>query len=488
MLSRSDCSMVFNNGFKIRLEDYFMFISEEKTPDIFKRNNLVLIQKYKSTFSICYADNYYTLPKLEYQPITYKKTIKTLSLDTFQNSSISFGLALLRIGLFTDLLSTCDGTDMNVLEVYNYNSKLSESNTFDVKYKNNHTFRTDMLKISYVKLFYDFICEDSSNLYIVNVFDSVESSINRSLLFNILSTFKTYTDKKIMFICIYKEDGNINLYELEFSNAEDINSLISINEMRFKLDVIRYVEPRSSFILTDSKSEYFVNTGRVPFPQANDFEKVIKYCDLVYMNKKSLQDMVTGLGVTSRQVKYYKDSCLFLELVRVQDKEVFLSSELSEIYRNGTVKEKFEFFISSLMENELMFQCYNLFVEDELNVTSLSVLLDGKYKIGEGTLKRRLSTIRSWFKWLSRVIEMNKNNANFDEIDVDLVQRVKVIVANANSKRVRMYSLKNKLKKVLEYDFDEKDLLRKIKKSDLYFSEELQIVFQTKEDYYSYLK
>lgn len=487
-LSRTDCSMVFNNGFKIRLEKYFIFSSMNDLPEVFKQNNLILLQKYKSTFSICYADNYYYLPELNYDAKVFKNTISVISKKSFLNDHLAYGLALVNYGVFEDVLISNNGQKLNLTEIYLFNSPLSETKDIKVIYTDIRTQKTWLMKIGYVKLYYDFILEDESTLFCVRVHDKYSNSINKSLLFNILSTFKELTNKKIVFIEIYKESKSNTLYELVFQNENDINSIESINEIKFNLNVEEYVNESKKFILTDQKTEYFITRDKVPFPQANDFEKVIKYCDLIYNNKKNLQELINELGVTSRQVIYYKDSCLFLSLIREQEGQVFLNPNLSKIYREGTVKQKYEYFVESIIENEILFKCYNLFVDDKLNITNFKNVVGSEYIMSESTLKRRLSTINSWFKWLSRIIELNKKNINYESTEIGLIEQVKRIVYNSNSKRVRMFVLKDELRTSLEYELDEKELMRKIKRSEMYFSEELQILFETREDYYNYLK
>jgi len=488
VLSRTDCSMVFNNGFKLRLEDYFIFKSKEDLPAIFIENNLVILQKYKSTFSICHADNYFIVPTMNYPSTTYRNKLKVLSTKSFKRDPISFGLSLLNSGLFTDLLASVDDTNLYLSEVYSYNSILSDSTDIKVVYKSLKTNKTDLMRVGHVKLFYDFILEDSSSLYIVNIKNSGSKTVNRSLLYNVMKSFDELTNKAIVFIELYKNDYSIDMYELCFNDSNDIYSLESINEMRFAVDVEEHVEKVSEFILTDQKNEYFVSKDKVPFPQANDFDKVIKYCDLIYSNKKHLQDLITELGITSRQVTYYRDSCLFLKLVRLQDREIYLNPELSKIYREGTVKEKYGFFMASMIENEILFKCYNLYTIDNLTIDTFKHTVSNVYNMSDSTLKRRLSTVRSWFKWLSRIIELNKKNVNYDITKVGLIEQVKNIVNESNSKNIRMFILKERLNESLEYGLDDRELMRKINKSDMYFSEELQILFETKDDYYNYLK
>lgn len=488
VLSKSDCSMVFNNEFKIRIEEYFIFGSLEELPKIFKDNGLVLLQKFKSIFSICYADNYMSLPKLTYEPTLFKDTIKVLHLNTFNTSNLSFGIKLINSGILGDILASSDDSKIEISEVYSFNSVLSESLDIKPVYKSNKTFKTSLMRVGHVKLFYDFLIEDDSSLYCLTIHKTFFGSINKSLKFNILHSIKGFTDKSIVFIDIFRDKKSIYLYEIVFQNENDINSIESINEMKFRFSVEEQKVKRSNFILKDQKNDYFVAEELTPFPQANDFEKVIKYCDLIYSNKKQMQELISELGITSRQVTYYKDSCLFLKLIREQDRQIYLNTDLSKIYREGTVKQKYEYFISAIIDNESLFKCYNLYVKDNLNVTTFNQVVRNSYNMSESTLKRRLSTVRSWFKWLSRIIEMNKRNIDFEVSEFGLIEQVKKIVSEANAKRVRMFVLKDRLNSSLEFDFEDKELMRKINKSEMYFSDELQILFETKNDYYNYLK
>ena len=199
VLSRLDCSMVFSNEFKIRLEDYFVFKSKASLPKIFRDNNLVLLQKFKSTFSICFADNYYKLPRMDYEPSEYKETINVLSIQSNSKDHISFGLSLLNSGIFEDVLVSFEGKGINLKEVYSYRSVLSDSGDIKPVYKSKKTFQTTLMRVGQVKLFYDFIMEDSNNLYCVSIHDHYTKTLNKSILYNFLHTFNSYTSKKINF-------------------------------------------------------------------------------------------------------------------------------------------------------------------------------------------------------------------------------------------------------------------------------------------------
>jgi site-specific recombinase XerD len=141
-----------------------------------------------------------------------------------------------------------------------------------------------------------------------------------------------------------------------------------------------------------------------------------------------------------------------------------------------------------MIDNEILFKCYNLYTIDNLTIDTFKHAVGNVYNMSDSTLKRRLSTVRSWFKWLSRIIELNKKNVNYDITEVGLIEQVKSIVSESNSKNIRMFILKERLNESLEYGLDDRELMRKINKSDMYFSEELQILFETKDDYYNYLK
>lgn len=145
-----------------------------------------------------------------------------------------------------------------------------------------------------------------------------------------------------------------------------------------------------------------------PFPQANDFEKVIS---LIKIKKESLlQDneyLTNLLNVSLRQVNYYLAACVFLGIInkerlfteygcilRNQGHDQFLASISMKIISLPVFGDAFfsKFFYGEDMENE-----------------DISELLSINYDIKNAAVAdRRASTVRNWINWI-----FSKRNALF---------------------------------------------------------------------------
>lgn len=146
---------------------------------------------------------------------------------------------------------------------------------------------------------------------------------------------------------------------------------------------------------------------KIPFPQANDFNKI--YLLLNIEDERKLKDKnflmnYVNLG-TERQIAYYLSACEFLGLID-KDKNFTLSGKE---FRKSSVDLKLlklcRLIVSLPVFGEVFFMKY-LYNED-LSTDDITQLIGAIYGIDNYEVcKRRTSTVLKWIDW----IENNKLN------------------------------------------------------------------------------
>jgi len=137
-----------------------------------------------------------------------------------------------------------------------------------------------------------------------------------------------------------------------------------------------------------------------PFPQANDFEKVIK---LIKVEKENyLQDndyLVNLLGISQRQVNYYLAACAFLGIINSER----LFTEYGSLLRNKG-RDDFISCISMKITSLPVFgeTFFSRFLYDEdLSKEDIGELVSLLYGItNQGVAERRASTVKNWINWI----------------------------------------------------------------------------------------
>jgi len=137
-----------------------------------------------------------------------------------------------------------------------------------------------------------------------------------------------------------------------------------------------------------------------PFPQANDFEKVIK---LIKIDKENyLQDndyLITLLGISQRQVNYYLAACAFLGII---DNERLFTEYGCDLRKKGHDQ-----FLSSISMKIISFPVFGetffsrFFYDEELSKEDIGELVSVSYGItNQGVAERRASTVKNWINWI----------------------------------------------------------------------------------------
>lgn len=146
----------------------------------------------------------------------------------------------------------------------------------------------------------------------------------------------------------------------------------------------------------------------IPFPQANDINKVIALVqagDEIIENKEKAKEVIS-VG-TPRQVSYYLSALQYLKYLgqnkKLTERALKLQNSKSELVSD---------IYNQLLEDKLFGKAYHDFkVTGQVNIDKVtSDLKKENQKLSESTLRRRASTIRSWVEWMYGIDKENEMN------------------------------------------------------------------------------
>lgn len=146
----------------------------------------------------------------------------------------------------------------------------------------------------------------------------------------------------------------------------------------------------------------------IPFPQANDINKVIALVqagDEIIENKEKAK-YVINVG-TPRQVSYYLSALQYLKYLG-QNKKL---TERALKLQNSKLELVSDIY-NQLLEDKLFGKAYHDFkVTGEVNIDKVTSDLKKENKrLSESTLRRRASTISSWVEWMYGIDKENEMN------------------------------------------------------------------------------
>ena len=118
---------------------------------------------------------------------------------------------------------------------------------------------------------------------------------------NVRSIFLTYTN------------GIFHLREYTFENINHYNSIKLVKQQKYAIkDEVINLESIQK-ILYESRT---IEEPKVPFPQANSFERIINLCELLNENLSLTKgDITENYDFDERQTNYYSDAARYLGLI-----------------------------------------------------------------------------------------------------------------------------------------------------------------------------
>lgn len=143
----------------------------------------------------------------------------------------------------------------------------------------------------------------------------------------------------------------------------------------------------------------------IPFPQADDFTKIITLINLSSENFKDNEYIKSNLaGITDRQVNYYISAIQYLNIIDIKRNLTDLGYKLQSLNSAEQTIELLRIMIS----DEIIGTAFltEIIYDFQLEKDELINMIRKKYpSYSKEIYSRRAQTLKSWLKWM-------KNNIN----------------------------------------------------------------------------
>lgn len=141
----------------------------------------------------------------------------------------------------------------------------------------------------------------------------------------------------------------------------------------------------------------------VPFPQADDFEKIVTIVNISDSN--ALNDSVklsqTLGGITDRQVAYYLSAATFLGLIESDKGQKKFAQKCLEIRNMNSYLQTAEL-ISLILQNPVFSKVYSYTIVIGIQeVEDIKEVIKEYYpQYSDAIYERRAQTVSSWINWI----------------------------------------------------------------------------------------
>jgi hypothetical protein len=206
-------------------------------------------------------------------------------------------------------------------------------------------------------------------------------------------------------------NGIFHIREYEFVDPELYNSIKLVQHKKYAVQEGAINLEAIQCILNSTKTG---KEPKLPFPQADSFERVINLCELLKQREFLSKEMIThNYDFDSRQTDYYSNAAKYLGLIEntreCGQTGCVLTKIGLRIFSLPIVERQLEF-VKLILSHGAFKDTLSLYF-DKGNVPSKDEVVEIMKKTNlynvdsEQTYRRRASTVISWTNWILELIE-----------------------------------------------------------------------------------
>jgi hypothetical protein len=218
-------------------------------------------------------------------------------------------------------------------------------------------------------------------------------------------------NKKVRPVFLTYTNGIFHFREYIFRDLEDYSSVKLLREKRFVIQAGIINKAFIDSLLNDLKT---IEEPKVPFPQADSFERLINLCELLLEKDKRSREFITAnYDFDVRQTNYYTTAAMYLGLIKKEiiAGEVFyfltsLGKETFELSIAERQKQFIRLILSHTVFKQVLLKHLAKEKASKKEVVVSLMKASNLYHIdSDSTYARRASTVTSWVNWILNQIE-----------------------------------------------------------------------------------
>ncbi len=380
------------------------FDHKSQLPKLFTNNNLTILPTSRGGYIIGTFETFFDFnaDEIEITPIEFPTFLESLDFRDITSEATAINCAFVSRILhdFTDeenLFPTVSGRMSSSSFDFNINSL---KGLFNIKVGN-----------SQVEIDGGFEGDNSLNLIEAKNYISDDFLVRQ--LYYPYKLWSSKINKKVRSIFLTYTNGIFHLREYAFSNINHYNSVALIKYKKYAVKDEAFNIETIQEILDNAN---IVEEPKIPFPQANNFERVINLCELLKQKGFIAKEEITqNYDFDSRQTDYYINAGKYLGLIETCKDPLsgnigcLLTNKGDRIFATNLIERKREF-VKTIVSNSVFKKILQLYLNhgeipnknEVVEVMKLSKL----HKVGsDSTYFRRSSTITGWINWIINQIE-----------------------------------------------------------------------------------
>lgn len=372
-------------------------------PKLFADNNLSILPISSNSYVISHFEAYHQFEDVTAETIrvSLPKHIQSMTYNSIVSESIALNCAI-ATGIMADFLE-----DENLLATV---SGKMGSGTFDFQIENVLGGVPFNFNVNNARIEIDAAYEGVKYLALLEAKRDLSDDFLVRQLYYPYRVWNNRVTKPVKPVFLIYSNGIFNLYEYQFENPLNYNSLKLVKQRNYVIST----EISLSDIENLLKTVPLVQEPQMPFPQANSMSRIINLIELLHEKPMTKQDITTEYAFDERQTNYYTAAGRYLELIEKwrddQHNIVFRLSRMGHYIMRLEYKERQLAIATQILKHKAFNETLKVHLRcGEMPDTTKVVQImkqSNLYQVeSDSTYKRRSSTITGWINWILSIIE-----------------------------------------------------------------------------------
>ncbi len=379
------------------------FDHSKNLPEIFRKNKLSILPRTRGRYVISNFQTYHDLEphSASLIKVQFPEHLQSIDYRNISSEAIALNCAF-ATGIIQDFLR-----DEELIPTV---SGRMSSGVFRFQIRNTMTNAPIPVDVENSQVEIDGGYEGIASLGIIEAkMDLSDDFIVRQLYYP-FRLMKNRMTKPVRPVFMFYSNGIFRLYEYAFENPIDYNSLVLVNQKNY---TIEDAEMSRQDIMDALYRNEVVEEPKIPFPQANKFERVINLCELLQQRDLSHDEITANYDFTARQTDYYTNAGRYLELIESgwdEEQKMYYLSAKGKQMLDMNYQQRQLYLCTKIMEHQAFREVVTLYLErGEMPSTEEIVSIMKRSNLfgidEDSTSGRRAGTIRGWANWIVELVQ-----------------------------------------------------------------------------------
>lgn len=395
------------------------FDNQKTLPQLFKENKLSILPISANSYILANFELYENIPQIN-TPIEFKEFptyIESIDYNKINSEAIALNCAYISKILEDFLDEEKDSTEI----LPTVDGKMS-SGKFEFEVKSSISTDNYSISVDRSGIEIDAGYETAHSLVLIEAKNVIADDFLIRQIYYPFRLWKDKITKKVRLIFMQYSNGIFNLYEYNFKDPNNYNSLELIKSKRYSIVGQEEMEISLNDILNIDKNITIVQEPKIPFPQADSFERIISLLEMLNIDTvKSKEEITEEFKFDPRQTDYYFNAGKYLGFLEddkvvveenntnIEKPAIKLSNRGKNLFNISYKSRQLEY-VKAILEHEVFNKVFKdcvEFYQMPIRTKIVEYMQEANlYNVNsEETFKRRASTISGWVNWILNLYE-----------------------------------------------------------------------------------